>query len=522
MGNIIGFDPDLDVLTGSLAYFPLLPGSLAIDTGDNATCAASPVNNQSQNGVTRPQDGNGDSVAVCDIGSYERDIVPPTLLSFTRHNPAGSPTNAGTLVFRATFNEAVQNVNAADFTLNAAPATSAAITAVTQVTPSLYEITVTGGNLSANTYNGVIGLNLAAGQNITDLAGNPLTQPPADETYQVENVQPFAPPAVSSVAATGAGALLQGQTLAAGPAQFTVTFNQDVTTASAEDTANYLLVRAGGNGVQTLDCAGGVSGGDTAISIDSAAYAPTTYTVTLNVNGGQPLPAGLYRLFVCGTTSIVNANGEELDAGLTDYGLVFLVSAQTAGGGGSGGGGSGSGSSGAAGGTLQLPATGFAPNRVTTLPSQQQEKACSATDLTLEIPGLKVKAPIVGVLKTEGSWDVTWPGNSVGWLEGSAYPTWKGNTVLTGHVWNADGTDGVFANLKDLKYGDRFTIRAYGQTYVYEVRENVRLWGANRVDKVFKSEELDWVTLLTCEGYNALTGNYNFRRIVRAVLVEVK
>jgi hypothetical protein len=42
------------------------------------------------------------------------------------------------------------------------------------------------------------------------------------------------------------------------------------------------------------------------------------------------------------------------------------------------------------------------------------------------------------------------------------------------------------------------------------------------VDKVFKHEEKDWVTLLTCEGYNPLSGDYLSRRMVRAVLVEVK
>lgn len=74
-GNIIGHDPNLGRLTGSPAYFPLLPGSPAIDAGDNATCAASPVNNQSQNGVLRPQDGNGDDVPVCDIGSVEAEAI---------------------------------------------------------------------------------------------------------------------------------------------------------------------------------------------------------------------------------------------------------------------------------------------------------------------------------------------------------------------------------------------------------------------------------------------------------------
>ncbi len=74
-GNIIGVDPNLGTLTGSPAYYPLNPGSPAIDAGDNPTCAAPPVSNQSQNGVTRPQG------ARCDIGAYEaaRVFLPLTV-----------------------------------------------------------------------------------------------------------------------------------------------------------------------------------------------------------------------------------------------------------------------------------------------------------------------------------------------------------------------------------------------------------------------------------------------------------
>jgi predicted outer membrane repeat protein len=64
-GNIIGLDPNLGILTGSPAYFPLNSGSPAIDTGDDAICAAALVNNTSQNGLTRPQG------PACDIGSFE-------------------------------------------------------------------------------------------------------------------------------------------------------------------------------------------------------------------------------------------------------------------------------------------------------------------------------------------------------------------------------------------------------------------------------------------------------------------
>ncbi|NKQ34336.1 MAG: hypothetical protein HF973_01830 [Chloroflexi bacterium] len=51
---------------GAMPTLGLLPGSPAIDTGDNATCLP-----QDQRSVPRPQDGNGDGTAVCDIGAFE-------------------------------------------------------------------------------------------------------------------------------------------------------------------------------------------------------------------------------------------------------------------------------------------------------------------------------------------------------------------------------------------------------------------------------------------------------------------
>jgi len=56
----------LGLMKGSPAYFPLKPGSVAIDKGTNNDCPAT-----DQRGVLRPQDGDGKSPAICDIGSYE-------------------------------------------------------------------------------------------------------------------------------------------------------------------------------------------------------------------------------------------------------------------------------------------------------------------------------------------------------------------------------------------------------------------------------------------------------------------
>ena len=169
----------------------------------------------------------------------------------------------------------------------------------------------------------------------------------------------------------------------------------------------------------------------------------------------------------------------------------------------------------------ELPATGFAQGRRASLPVQPAGKAYAGMGMTLEIPALEMAMPIVGVPQSANSWDVTWLGDNAGYLEGSAFPTWAGNTVLTGHVWDAFNQPGPFAQLKTLQYGDTLQIHAWGQTYTYEVRES-RLVTRRNVEAVFAPEDYDWITLVTCELYNPFTGEYISRRMVRAVLVSVE
>ena len=64
-------------------------------------------------------------------------------------------------------------------------------------------------------------------------------------------------------------------------------------------------------------------------------YNPGLFTSTLGINGGTALPDGNYRLFVCGTTSIVDLAGNPLNGGASDY--IFNFTVQAAGGGGGGG-----------------------------------------------------------------------------------------------------------------------------------------------------------------------------------------
>lgn len=166
------------------------------------------------------------------------------------------------------------------------------------------------------------------------------------------------------------------------------------------------------------------------------------------------------------------------------------------------------------------PATGFAPNVVTDISNLPKETYAPTGGLTVDIPSLGISIPIVGVPLKAGEWNVSWLGNQAGWLEGSAFPSWSGNSVLTGHVYLANGLPGPFINLGRLKYGDRIIVRAYGQDFIYEVRTNV-VREPNDTS-IFRHEEKSWLTLVTCREYDEKTNSYRKRVVVRAVLVGVE
>ena len=68
-GDLTTTDPRLSPLIddgSGIMTQALLPGSPAIDAGDDSGCPAT-----DQRGLPRPTDGNGDSMATCDIGAYE-------------------------------------------------------------------------------------------------------------------------------------------------------------------------------------------------------------------------------------------------------------------------------------------------------------------------------------------------------------------------------------------------------------------------------------------------------------------
>jgi LPXTG-site transpeptidase (sortase) family protein len=375
------------------------------------------------------------------------------------------------------------------------------------------------GNIVSHWFLGDTGYDYGYGLAV-DNDGNVLVTGSSTATWGTP-VSEYTPPTDAFIAKLDTPPLVISTSLSAvmdsGPGSFTVTFNEELSNPpgnTAVDDAtnpnNYLLVEKDTNAsADTVSCAAGVSGDDTQITVASVTYNASALTSTVTLAG--KLSAGKYRLFVCGTTSIVDPGntalaGNGITSG-TDYMFDFAVNSAAT-----------SPSTG-----TSLPRTGFTPRIVTTIPSQPADKAYSALgDLWLEIPSQGLKTSIVGVPQSHQNWDVTWLGNDVGWLHGTAFPTWDGNSVLTGHAYNANGLPGPFATIKNLKYGDRLIVHLAGEKYVFEV-QSTRLLRPTSTDFAFEHlEEYSYLTLITCQVYNPISDSYLFRRIVRAVLVEVE
>lgn len=171
------------------------------------------------------------------------------------------------------------------------------------------------------------------------------------------------------------------------------------------------------------------------------------------------------------------------------------------------------------GGGFLIPVTGFAPDTLTEL-NAALRPTYSPTNLSIEIPTIKVKTSIVGVQLKNRNWDVSWLQNQIGWLNGTAYPTWTGNSVLTAHVVNAVGQAGVFSNLRNLNTGEYIFVYNLGYRYTYKVVSN-KYVQPNDIT-ILKHEEKAYLTLITCDTYNEKTGKYLRRIAVRAVLVDVR
>lgn len=145
----------------------LPPFSLALDAGDNAACAASPVNNLDQRGEPRPVDYTQSGTATCDVGAFERQTdetvtLPlhegqtqtfgaamvtitdnpggnaPGLVSITRFSQAPGVPNMGEMPFHLSIDATVNSGLDLNLTICYADAEVAAGAAVNEALLQLY------------------------------------------------------------------------------------------------------------------------------------------------------------------------------------------------------------------------------------------------------------------------------------------------------------------------------------------------------------------------------------------------
>ena len=152
-------------------------------------------------------DSAGNSVTITrTFPAVDGDTTAPTVTSITRHSPTTSPTNADSLRWRVTFSEAVENVDETDFMLSGSTALLSILTGSS--TPSSYIVLAIGGDLvdfppqnpsdpdfdPGRNLDGTVMLSFASDQDITDEAGNALTDIEPTGTnnnfYVVDNTAP--------------------------------------------------------------------------------------------------------------------------------------------------------------------------------------------------------------------------------------------------------------------------------------------------------------------------------------------
>ncbi len=176
-----------------------------------------------------PKPGNPGSLSATRNIQIDNTSTTPTLLSFTRQNPTSQFTNADELIFRITFNEAVEGVDlVGENDFDVIGVTGPAVTVSRIENGRIYDLRITGGDLI--NLNGTVELDLTVAHGITDIGGNslPNTQPSTEETYSVDNIRPTV---------TINQSLTQVDPASALPINFTVAFNEpiDATTFTTAD-----------------------------------------------------------------------------------------------------------------------------------------------------------------------------------------------------------------------------------------------------------------------------------------------
>jgi hypothetical protein len=213
--------------------------------------------------------------------SFRIDLTAPRLAGITRENPAAEFTNASSVTFTVTFDEAVTGVVSSSFTTSGISGSGGAgnINGVAG-SGTTWSVTVATGN---NNVNGTLTLALASGASINDLAGNALTTREATGSVETYTIDKTAPRLSGITRHDPLGAATNRNQVT-----FRVTFSEPL---AGIDTADFTVTGTSGGTVVTTSAA---TGDVIDIVVDTGAPDGTTIlglanTATLTDRAGNPM-----------------------------------------------------------------------------------------------------------------------------------------------------------------------------------------------------------------------------------------
>ena len=175
--------------------------------------------------------------------------------------------------------------------------------------------------------------------------------------------------------------------------------------------------------------------------------------------------------------------------------------------------------------TLPPPSPTTAAKATPETPAEQLPAVLPASaPVTLAIPSIGVTTNLLHLgLEENGSLQVpqdTGNGAPASWYNGSPTPGERGPSVMLGHVNALGGHTGVFADLQKLKNGDQITVaRADGSIAAFTVYRGAQ-YSKNSFPtlEVYGNTQASELRLITCDGYNPATGEFDDNYVIYAKL----
>lgn len=171
--------------------------------------------------------------------------------------------------------------------------------------------------------------------------------------------------------------------------------------------------------------------------------------------------------------------------------------------------------------TVAAPAS---PAQSSPLPPAAKDVLPASVPVSIEFPSLGKQSKLISLgLRSDGTLEVPpgEPGAPAAWFNGSPSPGERGPAVIYGHVNATDGGAGVFAKLRALKKGELVRIkRDDGSTAEFKIyRGEQYAKTAFPTEKVYGNTEGSELRLITCDGYDPKTGEFDDNYVVYAQLI---